>query len=92
VTPQIALLGLMVFALIATRPFEERRWRAGRLTDRGSALLLVARLPLFAAGWCLAVGIPPLGVLGALLVGGAAGALLLPPVERRLARVRTGGR
>lgn len=87
-TPQMAILGLLVFALIATRPAEEARWRTGRLSDRGSALLLVARLPLFVGAWSLVVGLPPLGALGAAGVAGGVGALLVPLLVRRLARVR----
>ena len=87
-TAEIAVLALLVFALIATRPLEEGRWRAGRLSDRASARLLVARLPLFALAWALVVGLPPLACAGMGLIALGLAMALAGPVERRLARAR----
>jgi hypothetical protein len=43
----------LLIVLVASRPFEVRAWRAGRLSDRSAAILIVARFPLIG----LAVGI-----------------------------------
>ncbi len=57
----------MMILLVATRPFEVRAWRAGRISDRTAALLILGRFPLIG----LVVGV--LGGAGipatALLVG-----------------------
>ena len=43
----------LLIVLVASRPFEVRAWRAGRLSDQWAAILIVARFPLIG----LAVGI-----------------------------------
>ena len=86
-TPQTVLLALLVFAIVATRPFEERRWRDGRISDRDSALLVVGRLPVLAVGFALISGrdlVTTLVMLGIALV---LAALLYPLVVGRLRRV-----
>jgi hypothetical protein len=48
------LLVILLVLAVASRPIEVRLWRAGRLSDRALALLLLARFPilvgLFAVG------------------------------------------
>jgi len=91
VTPQTVLLALLVFALVATRPFEERRWRDGRISDRTSALLVVGRLPVLALGFALISARDPLTALAMLLIALLLAALLYPLVVGRLRRVAGGG-
>ena len=43
----------LLIVLVASRPFEVRAWRAGRLSNQWAAILIVARFPLIG----LAVGI-----------------------------------
>lgn len=85
------LLALLVFVLVATRPFEERRWRNGRITDRTSALLVVGRLPVLVLGYAL-IAARPAGET--LLLAGVAvvvAGLVYPRVLARLRRVRGTG-
>ena len=88
--PDPILLALLLIGLVVTRPLEERLWRAGRVSDRTSAVLVVARLPALALGFAL-ITAEPLGAT-LLMVGIATGiaALLLPRVIGRLGRVRGG--
>jgi hypothetical protein len=37
---------LIVIAAVASRPIEARLWRAGRLSDRTTAILLLGRFPV----------------------------------------------
>ena len=65
------LLGLLVVVAVLSRLLEVRLWKAGRLSDRATAILLVGRFPAFCflgslisgADWPLAVGITLLGSL-----------------------------
>jgi hypothetical protein len=86
--PQTIALALLVFGLIATRPLEERRWRAGRITDRTSAILVVARLPILVIGFALLTARTPEVALlmGTVSIGLAL--LALPLVAGRLRRIR----
>lgn len=86
-TPQTILLALLVFSLVATRLYEERLWRDGRISDRTSALLVVGRLPFLAVGFALIVGLDPLSALALLAIAVLAAALLYPLVVGRLRRV-----
>lgn len=45
---QGALIAIVIFAATITRPIEVQLWRMGRLSDRATALLLVARFPVVA--------------------------------------------
>jgi hypothetical protein len=36
----------MMILLVATRPFEVRAWRSGRISDRTAAILILGRFPL----------------------------------------------
>ena len=85
-TPQTILLALLVFALIASRPFEEGRWRDGRLSDRGAAILVVGRLPFLALGFALITRREPAVMLGMTAIALALAALLYPLVVGRLRR------
>jgi hypothetical protein len=89
-TTETILLALLVFAMVVTRPFEEGRWRAGRMSDRTSALLVVARLPILVLGFALITARTP--AVTVLMVGIAVvvAALLFPLVAGRLRRVRGG--
>ena len=86
-TPQNIVLALLVFALVATRLWEEGRWRAGRISDRASALLVVGRLPLLLFGFTLFTGQDALVVAGATMLGTLVAAALYPLVVRRLRRL-----
>jgi hypothetical protein len=90
VTPQTVLLALLVFVLVATRPFEETRWRDGRISDSSAALLVVGRLPVLILGFAV-VTARPFGVAVAMTaVAVFLAAVLRPIVLRRLRRVRVG--
>lgn len=86
-TPQTIALAVLVFALIATRLWEEGRWRDGRMSDRTSATLVVARLPFLVLGFTLIVGQPAPVVIGASLVAGLVAAGLYRVVVARLRRL-----
>ena len=45
---QGAWVAIVIFAACITRPIEVQLWRMGRLSDRGTALLLVGRFPVVA--------------------------------------------
>jgi hypothetical protein len=87
VTPQTVALAVLVFLLIATRLWEEGRWREGRLSDRASATLVVARLPFLVGGFMLIVGQEPVVVLGATAVAALVAAGLYRLVVARLRRL-----
>jgi hypothetical protein len=89
-TSETILLALLVFALVATRPFEEGRWRAGRLSDRTSALLVVARLPILVFGFALITSRTLAVTLLMVGIAAVAAAVLFPLVAGRLRRVREG--
>jgi hypothetical protein len=36
----------LMILLVASRPFEVRAWRAGRISDRTAAILILGRFPL----------------------------------------------
>jgi hypothetical protein len=61
-------LALMIL-LVASRPFEVRRWRAGRISDRTLAILILGRFPLvgLAAGVFGGAGIPATALLFGLM-------------------------
>jgi hypothetical protein len=44
---------LVIIAAVASRPIEARLWRAGRLSDRTTAILLLGRFPVL----CLVFGL-----------------------------------
>ncbi len=90
-TPQTILLALLVFALVATRPFEEGRWRSGRISDRAAALLVVGRLPVLALGFALITQREPAVALAMTGIALVIAALVYPLVVGRLRRVRGGG-
>lgn len=84
--PGTIILALLVFALIATRPVEESRWRDGRISDRTAALLVVARLPILVFGFALATARTPEVTLLLAGISLAVAALLHPLVTGRLRR------
>jgi len=89
------LLALLLFAIVLTRPYEERLWRAGRVSDRASALLILARLPVLAMAFGLITGRPwPEAVAltaGALLLACALYPFLLRRIRRGGSRSQPGG-
>jgi heme A synthase len=87
VSPQTVALAILVFLLVATRPFEEGRWRDGRMSDRTSALLVVGRLPFLVGGFTVITGQDPIVVAGATLLAALVAALLYPTVVGRLRRL-----
>ena len=58
---------VVVVIAIASRPIEVRLWRAGRISDRALAILLLARFPLLTLFAVVAQGI--FDALGLLLLG-----------------------
>ena len=91
-SPTTFPLVVLLLALVATRPLEERRWRAGRLSDRVATWLIVGRIPALALGFGLIVGLPPLELLLLVAVAIAAAFLLQPVALARLvaAKARDG--
>jgi hypothetical protein len=87
VTPETIALAILVFALIATRLWEEGRWRDGRMSDRTAAILVVARLPFLVGGFLLIVGQPAVVVIVGTLVAGLVAAGLYRLVVARLRRL-----
>jgi hypothetical protein len=87
VTAQTVALAVLVFLLIATRLWEEGRWRDGMMSDRTSAILVVARLPFLVLGFTLLVGQPWPVVVGGTLVAGLMAAVLYRVVVARLRRL-----
>jgi hypothetical protein len=54
---------LVILAAVISRPVEVRLWRAGKLSDRTAALLLVGRFPILGFVFAVLVGGEPLFVL-----------------------------
>jgi len=79
---------VLLLALVVTRPLEERRWRAGRLSDRAATWLVVGRIPVLALGFGLIVGLPPLELVLLVAVAAAAAFLLQPVARGRLLAVK----
>jgi hypothetical protein len=92
VTPQTVALALLVFAMVATRLWEEGRWRDGRISDRTNAKLVVGRLPVLALGFGLIAGVDPVLTLALTAVAAGAAATLYPPTVARLGRARRASR
>lgn len=90
--PSLAALALLVFALVATRLEEERRWRSGRWSHDRAAVAVVARLPLLVGGFAILTGRDPAVIAGGVLVATGAALLLRPVVRRRLERIGRPGR
>ncbi len=86
-TPQTIGLAVLVFALVATRLWEEGRWRDGKMSDRTAATLVVARLPFLVLGFTLIVGQPVPVVIGGTLLAGLIAAGLYRVVVARLRRL-----
>ncbi len=86
-TPQTIALAVLVFALVATRLAEEGRWRAGKLSDRTAAILVVARLPFLVLGFTLIVGQPAVVVVVGTAAAALVAALLYRLVAARLRRL-----
>ena len=85
-TPEYWALALLVFALVATRLWEEGRWRTGKMSDRTAAILLVGRLPFLVGGFMLITGQLPIVVVVATAVAGLIAAALYPWTVGRLRR------
>ena len=50
------LVILVIGLAVASRPIEVRLWRAGRLSDRGLALLALGRFPILSVFGAIAAG------------------------------------
>jgi hypothetical protein len=66
---QSALTVLLIAAAVISRPIEARLWRAGRLSDRTTALLLVGRFPVVVGLFAIIDGGAPPLVAGVTLLG-----------------------
>ncbi len=55
-------------ALVASRPIEARLWRAGRLSDRATTMLLLGRMPAIVLVVCVAQGASPMLAAGLVAV------------------------
>ena len=85
--PQNIALALLVFGLIATRLWEEGRWRTGQMSNRTSALLVVGRLPVLAGGFALITAREPVAVFAMTAIAVLVAGVLYPFVVGRLRRV-----
>jgi hypothetical protein len=47
---------LILVAAVASRPIEAHLWRAGRLSDRTTTLLLLGRMPMLALAFSILYG------------------------------------
>ena len=83
----LQLIGIL-FLMVITRPREERAWRAGRISDRTAAWLVVARLPFMAFAFGLIIGRSPVEILVLTGIGLLAAFILQPVAAGRLAKVR----
>lgn len=61
---QGVLVVLVIVAAVISRPVEARLWRAGKLSDRTTAILLLGRFPVVVFLFAVISGGPPLFVLG----------------------------
>ena len=53
---QPALIGIVILAAVISRPIEARLWRAGRISDRTTAILVVGRFPVVVCLFGLILG------------------------------------
>lgn len=83
----LQLLGIL-FLMVITRPREERAWRAGRISDRVAAWLIVARLPFMGFAFGLIIGRSPVEILVLTGIGLLAAFVLQPVAMGRLEKVR----
>ncbi len=90
-SPTTLPLVALTLLLVATRSLEERWWKAGRISDRFAAWLIVGRLVVLGVGFGLIVGLelPQLLLVAA---GATIAAVVLEPVaERRIVAARERG-
>ena len=66
---QGALTVLVIAAAVISRPIEARPWRAGRLSDRTTALLLIERFSVVVGLFAIIDGGAPPLVAGVTLLG-----------------------
>ena len=66
---QGALTVLVIAAAVISRPIEARLWRAGRLSDRTTALLLIGRFSVVVGLFAIIDGGAPPLVAGVTLLG-----------------------
>ena len=66
------LVVALLVVFVASRPIEARLWRAGRLSDRTTTILIVGRMPALVLVACVAQG------ASALLTAGLIAVSLLP--------------
>ena len=58
------LVVALLVVLVASRPIEAGLWRAGRLSDRATTVLMLGRMPTLALVVCVAQGGSPLLTAG----------------------------
>jgi len=66
---QGVLTVLLIVAAVISRPIEARLWRAGRLSDRTTALLLIGRFPVVVGLFAIIDGAALPLVIGVTLLG-----------------------
>jgi len=72
---QAVLIAIVVVAAVISRPIEVSLWRAGRLSNRTIALLLLGRFPLVVGLFALILGASPPIVIGLTVLALLPGAL-----------------
>ena len=58
------LVVVVLVVFVASRPIEARLWRAGRLSDRTTTILVLGRMPALVLVACVAEGASPLLTAG----------------------------
>lgn len=69
------IVAIVIIAALVSRPLEARLWRAGRLSDRTTALLMLGRFPILIFVFGLILGVPPL--MNVVFTAGAVGLMAL---------------
>ncbi len=62
------LVVALLIIFVASRPVEARLWRAGRLSDRTTTILMLGRMPALALVVCVAQGASPVLTAGILAI------------------------
>src|SRR4051794_19625681 len=62
------LVVALLVVFVASRGVEARLWRAGRLSDRATTILMLGRMPALALVVCVAQGASPVLTAGIVLI------------------------
>jgi hypothetical protein len=73
---QGVLIALVIIAAVLSRPMEARLWRAGKLSDRTTAILLLGRFPVLCFVFALIGGASLPFIVGITALGALLPALL----------------